>query len=249
MPAIRILLVNPNTTASMTARMRDAACAVAAQGTDVVAATAGYGPESIEGYYDEVFSVPAMLDAVKAYPDAAGVVVGCFDDTGVDAARCVTSAPVIGICQAAMQVASIVSGSFTVVTTLGRSVPAVEHLARRYGYGDLCRKVRASEIPVLALEDAASGARDQLRAEVRRALDEDGCESIVLGCAGMVDMARSLSEELAVPVVEGVTAAVKIVEGLAALGVTTSKRGGYAPPRPKAYTGAFAQYAPGGEGS
>ena len=177
----------------------------------------------------------------------AGVVVGCFDDTGVDAARCVTSAPVIGICQAAMQVASIVSGSFTVVTTQGRSVPAIEHLARRYGYSDLCRKVRASEIPVLALEDPGSGARDQLRAEVCRALDEDGCESIVLGCAGMVDMARSLSEELAVPVVEGVTAAVKIVEGLAALGIATSKRGGYALPRAKTYTGAFLRYAPSGE--
>ena len=239
---MKLLLVNPNTTASMTAKMHEAARAVTSQGTEIVAVTAEYGPESIEGYYDEVFSVPAMLDAVKAHPDAAGVVVGCYDDTGVDAARCVTSAPVIGICQAAMQVASIVSGSFTVVTTLGRSVPALEHLARRYGYGDLCRKVRASEIPVLALEDPASGARDQLRAEVRRALDEDGCESIVLGCAGMVDMARSLSEELGVPVVEGVTAAVKIVEGLAVLGITTSKRGGYAPPRSKAYKGAFAQY-------
>lgn len=242
---MKLLLVNPNTTASMTARMHEAARAVAAPGAEVVAVTAEYGPESIEGYYDEVFSVPAMLDAVRAHPDAAGVVVGCFDDTGVDAARCATSAPVIGICQAAMQVASIVSGSFTVVTTLGRSVPAVEHLARRYGYADLCRKVRASEVPVLALEDAASGAFDRLRAEIRRALDEDGCESVVLGCAGMVDMARALSEELGVPVVEGVTAAVKIVEGLAALGITTSKRGGYALPRPKTYTGAFSRYAPG----
>ena len=67
----------------------------------------------------------------------------------------------------------------------------------------------------------------------------------MLGCAGIVDMARSLSEELGVPVVEGVTAAVKIVEGLAVLGVSTSKRGGYAPPRPKVYTGAFSRYAPG----
>lgn len=243
---MRILIVNPNTTPSMTEKMGAAARSVASPSTGIVAVTAEYGPESIEGYYDEVFSVPAMLDAVKAHPSAAGVVVGCFDDTGVDAARCVTSAPVIGICQAAMQVASIVSCSFTVVTTLGRSVPALEHLARRYGYADLCRRVRASEIPVLALEDPASGAGDQLRAEVRRALDEDGCESIVLGCAGMVDMARSLSEEMGVPVVEGVTAAVKIVEGLAVLGISTSKRGGYAPPRPKTYTGAFSPYAPGG---
>jgi len=242
---MKLLLVNPNTTASMTAKMGEAARAVAAPGTDIVAVTAEYGPESIEGYYDEVFSVPAMLDVVKAHPDAAGVVVGCFDDTGVDAARCVTSAPVIGLCQAAMQVASVVSGGFTVVTTLGRSVPALEHLARRYGYADRwCRRVRASEIPVLALEDPASGARDRLRAEVRRALDEDGGEAIVLGCAGMVDMARALSEEFAVPVIEGVTAAVKIVEGLAALGIVTSKRGGYAPPRAKTYTGAFSRYGP-----
>ena len=241
---MKLLLVNPNTTVSMTDKMRDAASAVASAGTEILAVTAEYGPESIEGYYDEAFSVPAMLDAVKAHPDAAGVVVGCFDDTGVDAARCVTTAPVIGICQAAMQVASVVSGSFTVVTTLRRSVPALEHLARRYGYADVCRRVRASEIPVLDLEDPASGARELLRAEVRHALDEDGCEAIVLGCAGMVDMARALSEEMEVPVVEGVTAAVKIVEGLAVLGITTSKRGGYAPPRLKAYAGAFSRYGP-----
>ena len=243
---MKLLLVNPNTTASMTDKMREAACAVASAGTEIIAVTAEYGPKSIEGYYDEVFSIPAMLDAVKAHPDASGVVVGCFDDTGVDAARCVTSAPVIGICQAAMQVASVVSGSFTVVTTLGRSVPVLERLVRRYGHADLCRRVRASDIPVLALENPASGARDRLRCEMRRALDEDGCEAIVLGCAGMVDMARSLSEELGVPVVEGVTAAVKIVEGLAVLGISTSKRGGYAPPRPKVYTGAFSRYGVGG---
>lgn len=242
---MKLLLVNPNTTASMTAKMRDAARAVAAPGTQVVAVTAEYGPESIEGYYDEAFSIPALIDAVTAHPDAAGVVVGCFDDTGVDAARCVTPAPVIGICQAAMQAASVVSNSFTVVTTLSRSVPALEELSRRYGYAHICRRVRASEVPVLALEDPASDARDRLRAEMRRALDEDGCEAIVLGCAGMVDMARAFSEELEIPVLEGVTAAVKSVEGLAALGVATSKRGGYARPRAKRYAGSFARYAPG----
>lgn len=234
--ATKLLLVNPNTTASMTAKMRDAAQAVVAHGTEVVAVTAAYGPESIEGYYDEAISVPATLEAMATHPDAAGIIVGCFDDTGVDAARCIATAPVIGLCQGAMQFASIVSGSFTVVTTLSSSVPALEHLARRYGYADLCRRVRASEIPVLDLEDPESGGRDRLRAEIGRALDEDGCESIVLGCAGMADMARSLSEEFYVPVVEGVTAAAKILEGLAMLGIATSKRGGYASPREKTYT-------------
>ncbi len=242
---MKLLLVNPNTTDTMTTGMRLAAEAVAAEGTEIVAVTAADGPESIEGYYDEAFAVPALLDAIRAHPDAAGVVVGCFDDTGVDAARCVTGAPVIGLCQAALHAASIVAGSFTVVTTLSRSVPAIEQLVDRYGYARMCRRVRASEIPVLALEDPWSGARDRLRGEIARALDEDGSEAIVLGCAGMVDMARALSEEFCVPAIEGVTAAVKAVEGLARLKLTTSKRGGYAPPRSKTYQGMFAGYGPG----
>ena len=172
------------------------------------------------------------------------MVIGCFDDTGVDAARCVTEAPVIGLCQAALHAASIVAGSFSIVTTLGRSVPAIEHLVRRYGHAEICRRVRASEIPVLALEDPLSDARERLRREIGRALAEDGSEAIVLGCAGMVDMARALADEFSVPVIEGVTAAVKAVEGLARLGLTTSKKRGYAVPRAKIYRGMFDRYGP-----
>lgn len=241
---MKLLLINPNTTSTMTTGMRLAAEAVAAEGTEIVAVTAQDGPESIEGYYDEAFAVPALLGAIRAHPDASGVVVGCFDDTGVDAARCVTEAPVIGLCQAALHAASIVAGSFSIVTTLSRSVPAIEHLVRRYGHADICRRVRASDIPVLAFEDEASDARDRLRREVGRSMDEDGSEAIVLGCAGMVDMARAFADEFSAPVIEGVTAAVKAVEGLAQLGLTTSKRGGYAEPRPKAYHGTFSRYGP-----
>lgn len=241
---MKLVLVNPNTTDSMTRRMLEAARAVASADTTVYGASAEYGPESIEGYYDEVFSIPATLDALGAHPDADGFVIGCFDDTGVDAARCITAAPVIGLCQAAMQFASVVSGSFTVVTTLDRSVPAIERLASRYGYGEICRNVRASGIAVLELEHDGGEAVQRLRETLLRSLDEDGCEAIVLGCAGMVDMARRFSGELGVPVIEGVTAAVKIVEGLAVLGIPTSKLGGYATPRAKAYKGLFARYAP-----
>lgn len=134
-------------------------------------------------------------------------------------------------------------GSFSVVTTLSRSVPTIGNLVRRYGYAHPCRDVRASEIPVPAHEDATSGARDRRRSEAQQALDEDGCEAIFPGCAGMTDLARVLSQEVSVPVLEGVTAAVKIVEGFAILGVATSSRGGCTPPRAKTYTGAFSRYA------
>ena len=66
----------------------------------------------------------------------------------------------------------------------------------------------------------------------------------MLGCAGMADLARRLSEEFGVPVIDGVSAAVKQAEALAALGLFTSKRGAYAAPSPKRYSGATASFAP-----
>jgi allantoin racemase len=240
---MRLLVVNPNTTASMTEKIGAAARAVAAPATEIVAVNPAMGPVSIEGYYDEAFCVPGLLEEIRKARGVDGCVIACFDDTGLDAARTIAPGPVVGICEAAMHMACLIAGSFSVVTTLGRSVPVVEHLARKYGFAHHCRRVRAAEVPVLALEDPASDAREKLRAEIRRALDEDQPEAIILGCAGMADLNRALAEELAIPVIDGVAAAVKLVEGLVGLGLATSRRGAYAPPPPKPYTGDFARFA------
>ena len=104
--------------------------------------------------------------------------------------------------------------------------------------------MRAANIAVLALEDPNSGARDKLRNEIVRALSEDNAEAIVLGCAGMADLARTLSGEFGLPVIDGVGAAVKQAEALVALGLRTSKRGAYAAPLAKPYAGALKEFAP-----
>ncbi len=246
---MRILVVNPNTTASMTRRIGGAAAAAAAPGTTVLAVNPAMGPASIEGYYDEALAVPGLLEEIvrherdHAGPGIDGTVIACFDDVGLDAARSVAAGPVVGICEAAMHTAALLGGRFAVVTTLPRSVPALERLAERYGMAGRCR-IRAAGVPVLALEDPASGAVERVRACIRRALDEDGAESVVLGCAGMADLARALGGELGVPVVDGVSAAVKLVEGLVSLGLCTSRAGGYAHPLAKDYAGAMARFAP-----
>src|SRR3954462_5427355 len=121
---MRILVVNPNTTAAMTDKIGEAARAVAAPGTEIVAVSPVDGPVSIEGYYDEAFSVPGLLAEI-AKGDAAGVsahIIACFDDTGLEAARCISQAPVIGIGEAAFHLAAMLGHRFTVVTTLSRSI-------------------------------------------------------------------------------------------------------------------------------
>jgi allantoin racemase len=101
-------------------------------------------------------------------------------------------------------------------------------------------------VPVLELEDPRSGARELILEQIRKSLDEDGAEAIVLGCAGMTRLARDLSEAVGAPVLDGVACAVALAESAARLGLHTSRRNTYAPPRAKTYGGGFVRFSPSG---
>lgn len=242
--AMRILVINPNTTPSMTDKIAEAARRAARPGSEILAVNPADGPESIEGFYDEAFSVPGVISQITEHRQADAVVIACFDDTGLDAARCITSVPVIGIGEAAFHTASFLANKFSVITTLGRSVPAIEHNLRKYGLANRCAKVRASEIPVLDLEENGPEVRRRIAREIESAKAEDGAEAIVLGCAGMTDLAEALAREHGLPVLDGVACAVALAESFAGLGLSTTNLGGYARPRPKTYAGASAPFAP-----
>ncbi len=220
---MKLLVVNPNTTASMTRKIEEAARAAAHSETTIIAANSQEGPASIHGYLDVSTCVPGLLEVVKAHADADAIVVACFDDTGVDAVRCVTSAPVIGVGEAAYHAASMISPKFSVITTLSRSLAGLEANLLRYGLDRRCVRVRASDVPVLKLEENDPKTIDIIRAEIRAAIEEDRAEAIVLGCAGMTDLMSQLSEEFGLPVVDGVACAVTFAEALVKSRLTTSK--------------------------
>jgi allantoin racemase len=83
--------------------------------------------------------------------------------------------------------------------------------------------------------DTDPDARKIITQACRNAVESDGSDAVVLGCAGMADMCSEISAELGVPVVDGVSAATLIVRSLVTMGLRTSARGEYAPPPPKAY--------------
>lgn len=227
---MRILIVNPNTTASMTEKIAAGARRNASPGTDIVAVTSAHGPVSIEGYYDEAMSLSGLLQAIRRHPDHDAVVIACFDDTGLDAARCLTDKPVVGIGEAGYRMAAMLSNRFSVITTLARSVPALQHNMFRYGMERQCANVRAAEVAVLELEDQNSGAHEKIRQEIAKAVAEDHAEAIVLGCAGMTDLVDAMGQHFRLPVLDGVACAVALCESLVRLGLKTSRLGGYAPP-------------------
>jgi allantoin racemase len=242
---MRIKVINPNTTASMTAKIGEAARSVAAPGTEIIAVNPDHGPVSIESHYDEAVSGMALLEEIRK-GEAEGVdgyVIACFGDPGLLAAREVATGPVLGIAEAAMHAASFIATGFSVVTTLGRTKIIAEHLSHAYGMTHFCRAIRACELEVLALEDEGSDARRIITEECIRARDEDGSGAIVLGCGGMADLAKAIEADIGIPVIDGVTVATKMVEALVGCGLKTSKHGDLAHPIPKPFAGAFASWA------
>jgi allantoin racemase len=233
-----IRVVNPNTTESMTALIEATARAVTGPGVTLDAVTSAMGPASIESHYDEALAVPGLLAAIaQGERDGVdGYVVACFGDPGLDAARELAKGPVVGIAEAAMHAAMLVGRGFSVVTTLDRTRGRALDLAARYAPAGACRGVYACDIPVLALESDPT-VRKRVVDLARTALERDDSDVIVLGCAGMADLCAAATAELGVPVIDGVAAATLLVQSLITLSVRTSKRGEYATPPAKPYTG------------
>ncbi|MCK6438098.1 aspartate/glutamate racemase family protein [Rivihabitans pingtungensis] len=242
---MHIRLINPNTSAAMTASIGAAAQRIAAPATRLTAVNPADGPESIESHFDDAIAAVGVCeeilrgerDGVDAY------IIACFGDPGLNAARELTRATVIGIAQAAFHMASLVSTRFSVVTTLRRTVILAEHLLSQYGCATLCASVRATDIPVLALEHNPSACAAQLIAQAQHARDHDGAGAIVLGCGGMAGFAADMQAALGIPVIDGVSAAVKLAEAAVGLGLHTSKHGDLATPLPKSFTGRFAHFS------
>ncbi|PIJ69196.1 Asp/Glu racemase [Erwinia sp. OLTSP20] len=248
MSRIRIQIINPNTSQAMTEIIANAAREVAGAGSEIIAVCPSDGVPSIESHFDEAIAALGVLEQIKAGREQGvdGHIIACFGDPGLLAARELARAPVIGIAEAAMHLATLVSTRFSIVTTLPRTLIIARHLLERYGFSQHCAALHAIDLPVQALEDGSGRAQRKVRDCCIQAIKADGCGAIVLGCGGMADLARTLSAELDVPVIDGVSAAVKMVESLVALGLSTSKHGDLAWPEAKLLSGKFHRFNSGG---
>jgi len=203
-----ITFINPNSTVSMTAAMVAAARA-AAPGARIEGVTSHGGPPAIQGEADGALALAPLLDCVRAASGAGAraIVIGCFDDTGLAQARAIATCPVIGIGQAGYHLAALSGGRFSVVTTMAVSIPILHGNIIRYGFGAQLGRVRASGVPVLALEDDPDAAAARVIDEMEIAAREDDVAAIVLGCAGMVDIPRRAAGRVSARIIDGVVAA------------------------------------------
>jgi len=227
---VRILVVNCNTSESVTADIVDVAASVASPGTEIVGTQPAWGVSSAEGFYESFISAAAVLDVLATRDDPFdAVIMAGFGEHGREGARQLLDVPVVDITEAAAYTASLVGHRFGVVTTMRTAIASIEQSLAGAGFDPRGIGIRAADIPVLDAQLDLESTAAALAAEAHILLAE-GSDALVLGCAGFAGLDRLLERELGVPVVDGVAAAVGLCEMLVRLGKSTSKAGPYAPP-------------------
>ncbi|WP_046470975.1 aspartate/glutamate racemase family protein [Allosalinactinospora lopnorensis] len=235
---MRILLVNVNTTSSVTDAIAARARAAARPGTEIEGLTPFFGPESVEGNFESYLAAVAVMDRVLTYDGSYDAVIQAgFGEHGREGLQELCDVPVVDLTDAAAHLACLLGHRFSVVTSLDRTVPQIEDRLRLAGLDGRCASVRASGLGVLDLERDHAAAISAIAEQARLAVDRDGAEVICLGCGGMAGLDSEVRSAAGAPVVDGVAAAVALAESLVGLGLTTSKVRAYTRPRPKTVSG------------
>ncbi|AQY67905.1 aspartate/glutamate racemase family protein [Pseudomonas veronii] len=235
---MRILVVNVNTTESITQTIAEQARSVASPGTEIIGLTPYFGAESVEGNFESYLAAIAVMDRVMAYDQPFDAVIQAgYGEHGREGLQELLNVPVVDITEAAATTAMFLGHAYSVVTTLDRTVPLIEDRLKLAGLYQRCASVRASGMAVLELEEHPLAAMEAIVRQAELAIREDKAEVICLGCGGMAGLDERIRQRTGVPVVDGVTAAVTIAEGLVRLGLSTSKVRTYATPRPKTVIG------------
>lgn len=234
---MKVLVINPNSSSSMSEHMRRELEKVREPSTVVTVVNPETTPLSIESAVEESQAIPATVAlAEQGQRDGyAAIVIACFSDPGLDAAREAVSIPVVGIEESALHVAAMLGHRFTILTARRERVPAkLDHVAR-LGLQDRLASVRPLDMSVLEMDRDSARAKSRILEVGRVAVEQDHAEVLVLGCAGLAGYGRELTTTLDVAIVDPTPVGLKMAELLAGLGLTHSKRGIYAwPPADKA---------------
>jgi allantoin racemase len=235
---MRLLLINPNISGSVSELVRAEAQRSASAGTHIEVATAAFGVAYIETRFEAMVGAYAAAQlAGEHHGNHDAVVVAAFGDPGLAALREVLPVPVTGLTEAALASAHLLGRRFSVIAISQRIQAWYREVIEGYGFGPRLASIRALDRPLSSIGAVQDEHAAALKALADRAVDEDGAEVIVLAGAPLAGLARSLHGQLPVPVVDGVSSAVRHAESLVARQPARAARGSFAPPPAKPHQG------------
>jgi allantoin racemase len=222
---MKIFVINPNTSVKMTEHIRRELDKIKRAETEVTVRSPQHGPESIDSVCDEVLAGPGTLELVaKANSEGYdAVLLACFSDPALDAAKEISRIPVVGIEEATLHVAAMLGHKFSILTPLSRRVPIREVHVRLRGLEASYASSHSLDMAALETETQPEKARLRALELARKAIEEHEAEVIILGCAGLAGYAQDIERDLDVPVLDPVAVAFKVAEAMAELGLRHSK--------------------------
>ena len=232
---MKILVLNPNTSEAVTARIAAVVRKIARPETQAVVTRIARGPEALESHYDESVAAPFILEAVKqANRDGFdAVVIAAFCDPALEAAREISAIPVYGLEEAAFSVALLLGNKFGILTERKHKVAVKQQHVRKHGLESRFASVRPLGMGVTEIAADPDKVRLAGIEICRRMVEEDGAEVIIMGCASMAGFSEDLESAVGVPIIDPVAVTFKLAEALTEIGVRHSKIGLYAAPAPQ----------------
>lgn len=222
---MKIFVINPNTSESMTNHIREELDHIKRSDTELTIVCAERGPETIESAYDEALAVPPTLDLVKKanQENYDAIILACFSDPGLEAAKEVSDIPVIGIGESSFHMAAMLGAKFSIMTTKKERIPAKKEQVHRRGLGHFLASVRSLGLSVAEIDAYPGKTKKRVLEEAKKAAEEDGAEVILLGCAGMAGYAPEIEEKLNLKVLDPTAVALKLAEAIVDLRLANKK--------------------------
>ena len=234
---MKIMVINPNTSESMTNHIREELSRIKRPDTELTVLCPEKGPETIESAYDEAHAIPPTLELVKKANQEGydAVILACFSDPGLEAAKEVSEIPVIGIEESTLHMAAMLGARFSIMTPRKQRIPVREEHVHMRGMNHFLASVRSLDLSVAETDADPKKTKKRVLEVAKAAVEEDGAEVIILGCAGMAGYAPELESKLGVKVLDPTAVALKVAEAMVDLGLKHSKLGLFAPPSKKKF--------------
>jgi allantoin racemase len=231
---MKLLLINPNVTAAVTDLIAAEASRSASPGTEISTVTARFGTQYVENRIEAAIAGHAVLDALASHmADHDAAIVAAFGDPGLAAAREFADIPVFGIEESALLTAWTLGRRIAIICLSPRLARWYQECAEEHGLAGRLVSVRPLDVPTTDIAQAKDQLRSLLLQECARAIEQDAAEVIIFGGAPIAGLAREAAPEIPVPVLDGISCAVRMAEAVVGLQPRSPSRGSFARPRPK----------------
>ncbi|MDQ0212302.1 Asp/Glu/hydantoin racemase [Arthrobacter sp. SRS-W-1-2016] len=234
---MKLLVINPNISTDVTALIDAEARRSAGTDTELIVRTAGHGVEYIETRFESLIAAGAVAEIIaeRCGGDPAadridGVVVAAFGDPGMPALKELTDVPVIGITEAALCAAALQGQRFSIIAISDRITAWYRDCVEHFGLGGRLASIRSINQSLNGIGTVQQDFKETLLALSRQAVAEDGADVVILAGAPLAGLARELEGQIPVPVVDGISAGIRMTEAVVALQSGFHRQGAFAPP-------------------